>query len=296
MFIKSKKRSIIPIFDPIFIEKKIEVNVQIDDSIYDDCSGNKWWKLKYNILQAKQNNFNKILTFGGAYSNHIVATSWAAKESGLKSIGIIRGEELIGDNPSLQRAKKNGMELHFVDRITYRKKDEINWQKQFGSCFIVPEGGTNKLAVKGCEEFLVTTDFDYVCCSVGTGGTISGIINSISNQQLAIGFSALKNGYFLEDEIKKYVFSSNWSLNHDFHFNGYAKMNKKLVDFMNNFKKKYAITLDPVYTSKLFYGVFNLIEESYFKENSKVLIVHTGGLQSIEGMNLSIKSKKWFIE
>ena len=296
VFLKSKNRRVVSLDSPLFKEKKLNVLVQIDESPFDQCSGNKWWKLKYNLLEAKEKKFSRVLTFGGAYSNHILAVSKAAQEMKIKSVGIIRGEELDDTNPTLNRAKQNGMELHFVDRTTYREKDSIDWSKKFENSFIIPEGGTNRLAVKGCQEFLVTDSFDYVCCSVGTGGTISGIIKSLNKSQLAIGFSALKNGLFLEDQIKKYVDRENWFLNHDFHFNGYAKLNKELIDFMNDFKKTYQIPLDPVYTSKLFYGVFKFIEQDFFPKNKTILIVHSGGLQGIEGMNQKIKTKQWYIE
>ena len=296
MFLKSKNRRVVSLENQLFTDKKLKVFVQIDESPFDQCSGNKWWKLKYNLLEAKEKNVTSVLTFGGAFSNHILAVSKACKNIGIKSIGIIRGNELDGTNFTLSKAKQNGMKLYFVDRATYRNKENIDWKELYKNCFILPEGGTNQLAVKGCEEFLVSKSFDFVCCSVGTGGTISGIINSISKNQFAIGFSALKNGFYIENEINKYVDSQNWSLNYDFHFNGYAKMNKELVDFMNDFKKTYQISLDPVYTSKLFYGVFKLIEQDFFKENKTILIVHSGGLQGIEGMNQKIKSKKWFIE
>lgn len=296
MFLKSKNRRVVSLKHPLFKEKKLKVLVQIDDSPFDQCSGNKWWKLKYNLLEAKENNFSSILTFGGAFSNHILAVSKAAQQMGIKSIGIIRGQELDGTNHTLKHAKENGMEFYFVDRSTYRNKENIDWSQKFENSFIIPEGGTNQLAVKGCQEFLATNLFDYVCCSVGTGGTISGIIKSLNDSQFALGFSALKKGFYLENEIKKYVDSDNWSLNHDFHFNGYAKMNKELVDFMNEFKKTYHIPLDPVYTSKLFYGVLKLIEQDYFPNNKTILIVHSGGLQGIVGMNQKNKSKQWYIE
>jgi 1-aminocyclopropane-1-carboxylate deaminase len=296
VFFKSKNRRVISLKHSLFEDKKLKVLVQVDESPLDDCSGNKWWKLKYNLLDAKDKNFSNILTFGGAYSNHILAVSKAAKEMGFKSIGVIRGQELDGSSPTLKKAKQNGMNFHFVDRATYREKHNIDWTKTFKNCYIIPEGGTNILAVKGCQEFLATKLFDYVCCSVGTGGTISGIINSLEKNQFAIGISALKNGFYLNNEIKKYVRNENWSINHDYHFEGYAKINKNLIDFMNDFKEKYQITLDPVYTSKLFYGVFHLIKQDFFSPNNTILIVHSGGLQGIDGMNLKIKSKKWRID
>ena len=296
MFLKSKNRRVVSLENQLFKDKKLKVLVQIDQSLYDQCSGNKWWKLKYNLLEAKEKKYTSVLTFGGAFSNHILAVSKACQNLGISSIGIIRGDEIDGTNSTLSKARQNGMKLNFIDRATYRDKENIDWNELYKNCYIIPEGGTNQLAVEGCKEFLITNTFDYVCCSVGTGGTISGIINSLTKDQFAIGFSALKNGYFLENKINEYVESQNWSLNHDFHFNGYAKMNKELVDFMNDFKKTFQISLDPVYTSKLFYGVFKLIEQDFFEENNTILIVHSGGLQAIQGMNQKIQSKQWYIE
>jgi 1-aminocyclopropane-1-carboxylate deaminase len=296
VFLKSKNRRVVSLENQLFKDKKLKVLVQIDQSLYDQCSGNKWWKLKYNLLEAKEKKYTSVLTFGGAFSNHILAVSKACQNLGISSIGIIRGDEIDGTNSTLSKARQNGMKLNFIDRATYRDKENIDWNELYKNCYIIPEGGTNQLAVEGCKEFLITNTFDYVCCSVGTGGTISGIINSLTKDQFAIGFSALKNGYFLENKINEYVESQNWSLNHDFHFNGYAKMNKELVDFMNDFKKTFQISLDPVYTSKLFYGVFKLIEQDFFEENNTILIVHSGGLQAIQGMNQKIQSKQWYIE
>lgn len=296
MFLESKNRIVLPLDYACFVEKKLRVLIQLDESENDDCSGNKWWKLKYNLLHALEQNYKTVLTFGGAFSNHIVATAFACKQMGLGSIGIIRGEELNELNPSLLKAISYGMKLVFINRSDYKNKNSIDWFSRFGSCYVIPEGGTNDLAVKGCKEFLVTNEFDYVCCSVGTGGTIAGIINSLNKNQFAIGFSALKNAHFLSMEIEKYVCTKNWNLNHDFHFNGYAKINKELIDFINAFKRKNNISLDPVYTSKLAYGVFSLIDQNYFKKDSTILIVHSGGLQGIEGMNHKIKSKQWHIE
>src|SRR5690606_10955628 len=184
----------------------MKIYIKREDLLHPYVSGNKFRKLKYNLLEAKKQGYSTILTFGGAFSNHISAVSYAAKEFGFQSIGIIRGEELfdkINDNPTLKFAQVNGMQFEFVSRETYRQKDsEIFIEKlhqKFGNFYIVPEGGTNELAVKGCEEILTDQDdiFDYICCAVGTGGTISGIINSSKPHQKVLGFPALK-GDFLD--------------------------------------------------------------------------------------------------
>ncbi len=276
--------------------KKVRVLVQREDLIHPDVSGNKWRKLKYNLLHAKEEGFQNVLTFGGAFSNHIVATAAAAQVMGMKSVGLIRGEEQLPLNPTLTQAQTFGMQLRYVDRASYRLKAEKDWSMEFREHYIIPEGGTNKLAVQGCEEILDGTDFDVVCCACGTAGTIAGIINSLQPHQKAIAFPALKGADFLEQHIHQYVSSKEWEMCYDYHFGGYAKVNKELIDFINNFKKEYNIPLDPVYTGKLFYGVFDLIAKDYFREGTTLLLIHTGGLQGIAGMNERIEKKGWHID
>ena len=276
-------------------DKKVRILVQREDLIHPSISGNKWRKLKYNLLEAKQKGYVKVLTFGGAFSNHIVATAAAATEMKMQSVGLIRGEECLPLNPTLAQAKVFGMSFRYIDRQTYREKSKIDWGQEFPKCYIIPEGGTNPLAIKGCEEIIRNIDFDVVCCACGTGGTIAGIINSLKPQQKAIGFPVLKGGNFLKNEIQQYVSSSNWELCLDYHFRGYAKVNKNLIDFMNSFKKTYDIPLDPLYTGKLFFGVFDLIKKDYFPEGTTILLIHTGGLQGVAGINQRIEKKGWRI-
>ena len=276
--------------------KKVHVLVQREDLIHPHVSGNKWRKLKYNLLHAKEKGFQKVLTFGGAFSNHIVATAAAVSAMGMEGVGLIRGEEQLPLNPTLLKAQESGMKLRYVDRTSYRLKAEKDWSVEFSEHYIIPEGGTNVLAVKGCEEIVSNTDFDIVCCACGTGGTLAGIINSLQPQQKAIGFPALKGADFLEKDIQQYVTSKEWEMCYDYHFGGYAKVNKELIDFINNFKQTHKIPLDPVYTGKLFFGVFDLIAKDYFREGTTLLLIHTGGLQGIEGMNERIKKKGWRID
>ncbi|MBS7320013.1 MAG: 1-aminocyclopropane-1-carboxylate deaminase/D-cysteine desulfhydrase [Myroides sp.] len=269
---------------------KIELYIKREDVLHNEISGNKFRKLKYNLIEAKELGFTKLLTFGGAYSNHIAAVAAAGRDYGFETIGIIRGEELVlkyQENPTLKKASENGMRFSFVSRTQYRDKTNPDFlaelKQQFGDFYLIPEGGTNELAVKGCEEILTTDDdlFDFICCAVGTGGTISGIINSLQPHQKALGFPALK-GDFLFDEIRKYAKNDRWDLITDYHFGGYAKINEQLKQFMDQFYKKYLITLDPVYTSKLTFGVIDLISKGYFKPYSKILLIHTGGLQGLQ--------------
>ena len=275
------------------------VYIKREDLIHPIVSGNKFRKLKYNILQAKAENKTKLLTFGGAFSNHIAAVAYAAKENGFQSIGIIRGNELenkVNENPTLSFARKCGMHFEFVSRETYRKKSEPdfieNLKEKQGDFYLIPEGGTNELAIKGCQEILNEDDsaFNYICCSVGTGGTISGIINSTNEYQKVLGFPALK-GDFLKDEICKFAKNNRWDLISDYHFEGYGKINNELVAFINTFYKQTKIPLDSIYTGKMLFGVFDLIKKESFPVKSKILVIHTGGIQGNQGMNIKLKNK-----
>lgn len=278
----------------------ISLTIKREDLIHPFVSGNKFRKLKYNLLQAKAENKDTILTFGGAFSNHIAAVAFAGKEQGFKTIGIIRGNELldkITENPTLKFAQENGMEFEFVSREEYRLKSEISFleklKKKFGDFYLVPEGGTNQLAVKGCEEILTEQDstFDYICCAIGTGGTIAGLINSALPNQKILGFPALK-GNFLKEEICIFAKKNNWELISDYHFRGYGKINLELIDFINSFLEENKVPLDPIYTGKMVFGVIDLISKNYFPANSKILLIHTGGLQGIAGMNIRLRQKK----
>jgi len=284
----------------LLFSSNCSVYIKREDLIHPIVSGNKFRKLKYNIVQAKGENKTQLLTFGGAYSNHIAAVAYAAKENGFRSIGIIRGDELkskINDNPTLRFAQECGMEFDFVSREGYRLKEERtfveNLKQKFGDFYLIPEGGTNELAIKGCEEILAQGDeiFNYICCSVGTGGTISGLINSLKPNQKVLGFPSLK-GDFLGDEIRKFVKNNRWELIHDYHFGGYGKVNGELIAFINSFLERTGIPLDPIYTGKMVFGVMDLIGANYFPDGSKILLIHTGGIQGIHGMNARLKIKK----
>ena len=279
--------------------RNIDVHIKREDLIHPFVSGNKFRKLKYNLLQAKAENQTLLLTFGGAFSNHIAAVAFAGKENGFKTIGIIRGEELaskIEENPTLKFSQECGMQFKFVSRSDYQLKNEVdflrNLENQFGQYYHIPEGGTNALAVKGCQEIINSDDsnFDFVCCAVGTGGTISGICNSVFPNQKVLGFPALKGG-FLNEDIRKFASNTNWELIEDYHFGGYAKVNHELIAFINKFFIETKILLDPVYTGKMMFGIVDLIQKNYFPEGSKIVAIHTGGLQGIAGMNLKLKSK-----
>ena len=278
----------------------IELFIKREDLLHPIISGNKFRKLKYNIEEAKKSGNNTLLTFGGAFSNHILAVAGAGAEFGFKTIGVIRGEELaskVNENPTLLKAKELGMDFYFVSRSVYQEKESesfvIELKDRFGDFYLIPEGGTNKFAIKGCKEILTEEDkqvFSYVACAVGTGGTFSGLINSSDEKQQLIGFSSLK-GAFLSDVIRNFAEKTNWIINDDYHFGGYGKVTDELIHFLNNFYNQTAIPLDPVYTGKMVFGILEMIKNGYFDPKSKILIIHTGGLQGIKGMNFALRKK-----
>ena len=273
----------------------IQLTIKREDKNHPLVSGNKLRKLKYNIQQALAEGKDTILTFGGAYSNHIAATAAAGNLMGIKTIGVIRGDELeceIDVNPTLNFCKSCGMELFFVSRSDYRNKTSPQFLEmlvnRFGSnVYIAPEGGTNALAVKGTAEILTPEDsaFDVICTAVGTGGTIAGLIEASEPHQTVIGFPALKGADFLENVIRQYTHKTNWHLVYDYNFGGYAKVNDELIDFLNDFNKSTGIPLDPIYVGKMIFAIFALASKGYFAPNTKILAIHTGGLQGIKGIN-----------
>lgn len=294
--------------DQIIKYKSVRITVRRDDLLHKYVSGNKYRKLKYNISYANENNFIGVLTFGGAFSNHIAATAAAGKLYNVKTIGIIRGEEWqnkISENATLSFAINNGMQLLFASRETYKYRGDKDYletlQNLYPNYFIIPEGGSNDLAIKGCQEIISVeedTKFDYVCCAVGTGATISGIANTLGIHQTAIGFAAL-NDFSILDSI------NNWSVNKickinivfDYNLGSYAKINDDLIEFINEFFNKFGIPLDPIYTGKMFYGIFDMIDKNIIESNSELLVIHTGGLQGIEGINAKLaKQNKKLIQ
>ncbi|MGB2128240.1 MAG: 1-aminocyclopropane-1-carboxylate deaminase/D-cysteine desulfhydrase [Flavicella sp.] len=286
--------------------KDIELSIKREDLIHPVISGNKFRKLYYNIQEAKRSNNDTLLTFGGAYSNHILATAGAGAHYGLKTVGVIRGDELgvnlsktLANNMTLQRANNFGMQFKFVSRADYQNKDSEQIHNkllnEFPNAYLIPEGGTNDLAIKGCREILSTeTDnFDYICVSMGTGGTLSGIVQQAKPYQMVLGFPALKAKGFEKYVIQGEKFKDNWKLIDAYHFGGYAKITKELVTFINEFKANTNIPLDPVYTGKTMFGVYDLLANDFFPAKSKILVIHTGGLQGISGMNSILQKRGW---
>jgi 1-aminocyclopropane-1-carboxylate deaminase/D-cysteine desulfhydrase-like pyridoxal-dependent ACC family enzyme len=276
--------------------KNIRVYLKREDLIHSTISGNKWRKLKYNLFEARKLGIKTLLTFGGAFSNHIYATASAGKLFGFNTIGIIRGEEHLPLNPTLSYAQKCGMQIHYIDRSNYRKKKEVdfiqNLRQKFGEFYLIPEGGTNILAVKGSSEIIesINIDFDYIISACGTGGTLSGLICGLNGEKNIIGLPVLKGADFLNNEISQYVKEyssgtfSNWKLDLHYHLGGYAKISKELVLFIKMFEEINQVMLDPIYTGKLLYGIQSMIQENKIPDNSTIIAIHTGGLQGIDGM------------
>ncbi|MFY7846739.1 1-aminocyclopropane-1-carboxylate deaminase/D-cysteine desulfhydrase [Chryseobacterium gambrini] len=280
------------------IDKKVKLFMKREDLIHPQISGNKYWKLFFNVNNYLSRNPEKpyIITFGGAFSNHISAVSAVGNLADIPTLGIIRGEELKDkwrDNPTLLFARRNGMNLKFVTREEYRHKEKLTefLQKEFPEALIVPEGGTNEAAVEGVKMILNddTKDFDYLCTAVGTGGTVAGILKFSEENQKVIGFKAVDDDS-LENKIVELTSKKNFDLI-DSGFGGYGKIKDENVRFINDFKEKYGIPLEPVYTGKMMQKIFELIDEDYFPENSKILCFHTGGLQGIEGANLLLEKQ-----
>lgn len=286
------------IFDATLTNNKVRLFIKRDDLLHPAISGNKFRKLKYNLLQIKELGYPRLVTLGGAFSNHIHATAAAGKYFGIETIGIIRGERTEPLNTTLNFAENCGMKLYFVSRSNFRYRDLIikQLEAEFGNFYFLPEGGSNNLAVRGCKEIITEINAqmpflpDYLCTACGTGGTLAGIIASAQANQKIIGFSALK-GNFLQENVQKLLDNeqdiqfNNWQITDNYCFGGYAKWQPELINFINNFKLKYKIALDPIYTGKMFFGIFDLIKKGYFYQNTTITAVHTGGLQGIEGFN-----------
>jgi len=272
--------------DPIFEQLKINVTVLRLDKIHAIISGNKWFKLKYYLKRASDLQKKGVVTFGGAFSNHLIATAYACKQSGLSSIGVIRGEEPAVYSPTLQDAGSYGMKLLFQSRQAYKDRHLIlELQQSHPDYLLVEEGGRGHLGVKGAEEILhlvPSHHYTHILCAIGTGTMISGIINSALVTQQIIGIPVIKmaNSHCEAVEfINAHTTAVNFSIQNDFHFGGYAKKNNTLIQFMNDFYHQHAIPTDFVYTGKLFYGAMKLVEKNFFVAGSNILIIHSGGLQ-----------------
>ena len=287
----------IPIVE-IPIESKVRLFIKREDLTHPEISGNKYWKMFYNVKKylEKEVSERKIITFGGAFSNHIAAAAALGNEFGIETLGIIRGNELEDswqENPTLFSAHQNGMSFRFVTRETYRYKEKMmkELQTEFPESLVVPEGGTNENAVEGIQYMLTdeTNDFDYICSAVGTGGTVSGLSKFAQPHQKVIGFKAVKDNS-LENRIKNLSKKDNFTLI-DASDGGFGKITDENVRFINEFYQYFGIVLEPVYTGKMLRKIFEMIADDYFPANSKILAFHTGGLQGIVGANEMLKKK-----
>lgn len=267
--------------------KNHTITIKRLDLIHPYISGNKFFKLKYNLEQAQKMGAKTLITFGGAYSNHIAATAYAAHFFGFKSIGFIRGEELANRtlNPTLTAARDLGMHLQFISREDYKQRhlEETfrHLQQTYPDSYIIPEGGTNTLAISGCTEILSDQDltqFTTICCAVGTGGTIAGLIKASQSHHQILGFSALK-GDFLTDTVAQLVEQKNWLITDRYCAGGYAKTVPELMQFIEDFERDYNIPLEQIYTGKMLWGIFDLIDQDFFTKDARILVIHSGGLQ-----------------
>lgn len=287
------------IFHPDLADTGTELWIKRDDLIHEEVSGNKWRKLKHYVEKAKGRD--GIVTFGGAYSNHIAATAATGRLLGIETIGIIRGDELCpSSNHTLSKANSDGMRLLFVTREEYGFRDQLAYHKQikqeYGNVVVVPEGGAGYEGIVGATEIIRGhDDFDVVVVSCGTGTTLTGILISLKSHQHVIGFSALKGGdikeevcrmigeYFLDKSIEGDYLDA-FSIFDEYHFGGYAKVDSILIDFMRSFYQHTNIKLDPVYTGKMMFGLFDQLKNNNKYSGKKILAVHTGGVQGIKGI------------
>lgn len=262
------------------------------DLIDDESSGNKWFKLKYNLIEAEKQGKKGLLTFGGAYSNHLSAVASICYENRFNSLAYVRGEPTLPLNDTLSFCRNKGMQLKYLDRTLYRLRNNPdflrNLQQEYPDYLVVPEGGSNKLGIQGAMEikkYIPVDQYHYIAVPFGSGGTIAGLINSIRKSKI-LGFSSLKNSVYMREVIEEFLTrtADNWELIFDYHFGGFAKINDTLIEFMQEFYRVHEIKLDPIYTSKMMYGLNEMYLKKKFKENSRILAIHTGGLQGLRGM------------
>ena len=296
----SVKSQVQSVRSAIFQQSGLQLFVKRDDNLHPHISGNKWRKLKYNLLTAKRMGYTRLLTFGGAYSNHLAATAAAGKEYGFSTLGVVRGEKVLPLNPTLKYVETCGMELKFVSRTNFRNKNQNSIFEDLkinpNVYYVLPEGGSNCLALEGVAELVDETagqlgfQPDYFCTACGTGATMAGLITGAKGQSKILGIPVLKGG-FMEKEVLHFLTScadsktQNWQIIDGYHFGGYAKFDNELISFINQFKATFNIPLDPVYTGKMTYAIFDLAKQGFFEKKSNIVLLHTGGLQGIAGFN-----------
>lgn len=282
-----KPAPLLRIKDPLLEEKEVNLYVKREDLIHPYIFGNKWYKLKYNLIEAARQKQRTLLTFGGAYSNHIFAVAAAGSIFGFKTIGIIRGEEHLPLNPVLQFAKQRKMIINYVSRSVYRMKSAGSFidklHKVYGDFYLLPEGGSNTLAVKGCSELpaSINIDYDYISTAVGTGGTIAGLIAGVSPKVKVLGFPVLKGARFLRSDIENLLSQykaencGNYEMFFDYHFGGFAKADNELLEFLRHFGSENNFKPDRIYFGKMLYGVFDLIKHNYFSKGSTIIALNS---------------------
>ncbi len=287
-----------PVENALTFQKNIQLHILRLDQIHPTVSGNKWFKLQYYMQDAVHKGFQSLLTFGGAYSNHIAATAYTAKEYGFKAIGVIRGEEPQQWSNTLQEAAAHGMQLVFLSRNEYsavkRNTSYEKFGKQFGEVYIIPEGGYGPLGTQGAADILRTTDvenYTHIVSAIGTGTTVAGLLHAMRPHQQVVGISSMKNNFSLKDEIQYLInkpLPDRFCLIHDYHFGGFAKYTPELITFMNTFYHTSNVPLDFVYTAKMMYGIFDLAGKDFFPPHSSILAVHSGGLQGNRSLTAGV--------
>jgi 1-aminocyclopropane-1-carboxylate deaminase/D-cysteine desulfhydrase-like pyridoxal-dependent ACC family enzyme len=302
--------------EPLALARGVRLVLLRDDLTHPELPGNKWRKLKYNLQEARRQGHHTLLTFGGAYSNHLAAVAAAGRLTGLRTIGVVRGEELQNrqlqaQNPTLAQAVADGMQLRYLDRTTYRRKQEpavlADLLRETGPAYVIPEGGSNALALPGCAELVTALQsqmpFDYLCVACGTGGTLAGLLTGLQGAQQAVGVAALKGGEFLRQEVDALTQAAtgrvftNYDLQTGYHAGGYARFSPEILGFIRSFQERHGVLLDPVYTGKLLWAVLDLLTKEYFPAGSTVVAVHTGGLQGWAGFRQRFGSRSaWWPE
>ncbi|MBC6610223.1 1-aminocyclopropane-1-carboxylate deaminase/D-cysteine desulfhydrase [Hymenobacter sp. BT507] len=296
---------LVTLLEPAAARHNIRLLLLRDDLAHPALPGNKWRKLKYNLLEAHRLGHDTLLTFGGAYSNHLAAVAAAGPLHGFQTVGVVRGEPTLPLNPTLAGAQAHGMQLRYLDRATYRRKTEpevlAELLQEVGPAYVIPEGGSNALALPGCAELVAElaakTDFDYLCVACGTGGTLAGLLTGLAGTRQAVGVAALKNADFLRADIDALTHAdtgatyTNWQLHTSYHLGGYAAYSAELMAFIRQFQTRHGVLLDPLYTGKLLYAILDLLEQDYFAPGSTVVAVHTGGLQGWQGFRQRFESR-----
>ncbi|MDT0603294.1 1-aminocyclopropane-1-carboxylate deaminase/D-cysteine desulfhydrase [Thalassotalea castellviae] len=294
---------------PLFEQYQLQVQIKRDDLIDPIISGNKWRKLKYNLKHVKENGYKGIISFGGAYSNHIHALAFACNQHDLHALGIIRGEAHYAENFTLSKARKWGMTLHFVDRQTYRERNCEKYlqqlSQQFPDYFIIPEGGSNVLALRGvaeiCHELNIQTQYDTLITPVGSAGTISGLISGDNNQHNILGIAVLKQTDYLTEEVSALLNDkhnqplNNWQIFNNYHDGGYAKFSPESLTKLQAFSAVTGVPFEPIYSGKMILALLDLINIGYFQPHHKIVLLHTGGLQGLGGLieQNKLKASEW---